>query len=253
MTFSIPQPIQQLAGGNLPIFPANALENPAEGRFIIPVELDWPGTGATFQINVQGRTTQPFSRIAMLDVDNSQSGADVTFYFPDTTDTLVVPAYSAGTFPVFTNGLTFYASAPAALVSDVTRLRILNYLQFPLANPSPQFHDVAAVASGNVVSGTTAIIASTIYGTLVGYSIFAGAQGGSTASYLEIQLKDHTSGQVIDGSEITESDSVSFNGLVANVADIAYRFAGGIDLVLTASGTAWGAGNVFANCRYRTP
>lgn len=250
MAFKIPQPIKMLAAP-LAAQASRAYSDPREGKLVIPIELDWDGNGSTFEVNVQGRTTQPFSQIIMLDVDNSMSGADVTFYFPDTTDTLVVPAYSAGLFPVFTNGLLLYAAAPAALSSDVTRLRVLNYLQFPVSNPPPQFHQVATVGSIALASGTTNIIAAGVSGTLVGYSEFVNIVAAGGAATDLFQLIDHTTNAVIDVSDINLSSGASFYGLVANVMGFAYRFAGGIDLKQTVTGTPSGA--ISVNLKYRTP
>src|SRR6185437_7618311 len=101
-SFVIPKPIQMFPGGaTLPVLPSLTFIHPSEGRRYIPVNIGWAGDGATYQMNVNGLTTQPFSQIVMIDVDNSQCGAEVTFYFPDSSDTLTIPPESSGLFPVF--------------------------------------------------------------------------------------------------------------------------------------------------------
>lgn len=251
--FMIPQPIVQLPGGSvLPVLPSYAFREPKEGKRYIPVNLEFDGSGSTYNVNVQGLTTQTFSQIVMLDVDNSQSGAPVTFYFPDSSDTLVVPAESGGLFPVFTGALQIYVAAPSALASDIVRFRILNYRQEPIANPPPQFSQIAT-ANNLTADGTHAVIASTVSGTLTGYSINAALNNGSVAAAtLVATLKDHATGNVIDEAAIIVPVNSVFNGTIMAASDIAVRFAGGIDLVMTGS-AGFASVVVNASLRYRTP
>lgn len=251
MPFAIPQPLNKF-NRQLAIFPARTWQEPREGRQIIPLELDWPGDGSGFDIDIQQRTTQQFSQIVMLDVDNTASGADATFWFPDTQDTLTVPAYSAGTFPVFTNGLGFYATAPAALASDITRVRVLNFRQEPLANPGPQFHNVDASGAIAVVADTTQILPPTVNGTLIGYDGFASLNGGAAGGTVSFTLQDHTAASRIDLSLVSLPGNGQFNGFVAQASGFAYRFAGGIDLII---GGALGniTGAICVNLKFRSP
>lgn len=258
MAFTIPQPIKMLPGGAaFPNLPSRSFLDPNEGRRYIPVEIDWDGAGTTFQVNAQGLTTQPFSQIVMLDVDNSASGSAVTFYFPDSSDTLVVPAGSGGLFPVFTSALNFYVAAPSALASDVTRFRILNYRQEPIANPPPQFTNTAAVTGFSAV-GTTALLAAGISGTLSGYSMFGNAINPTAIAVNPNwagNLVDHTSGVVLDRFfvSLNTGATAAFNGVLWNVTNCQIRFSGGLDLVVPTQNL--GAGNVqgVVSLRYRTP
>jgi hypothetical protein len=188
----------------------------------------------------------------MLDVDNTQSGADATFYFPDTSDTLVVPAYTGGLFPVFTNGLSLYASAPAALAADVTRFRILNYRQAPVANPSPQFHSVAT-ASNLTAAGTFALIPAGKSGTLDGYNATVSLIGGAALGSWAGTLKDHATGMIIDEGNVFVNPNDSITFALFNVGGTAIRFASGIDLVIAFGGGAFGNASASVALRYRTP
>lgn len=251
MAYVIPQPIVTYNNPSAPVASVSFVE-PREGKFLIPVEIDWDGTTKTFLINVQGITTQPFSQIVMLDVDNSLSGADVTFYFPDTQDTLVVPAESGGLFPVFTRLLQTYASSPGALATDVTRFRFLNYRQEPISLPPPEFSDVAT-ALNLTAAGTTALIPAGVSGTLVGYSVNVGLQAGAGDGVWTGTLKDHATGMVIDQASVTVGSNATFFGIVLNAAGIALRFSSGLDFVITNSATAFVSQQANVAARYRTP
>ena len=252
MAFKIPQPIVSYSNP-MAVQPSRSFLDPSEGKSFIPIEIDWAGNGSTQQINVQGIGTKPFSQIVMLDVDNTQSGADTTFYFPDSTDTLVVPAYSAGLFPVFTSGLNFYVAAPAALASDITRFRILNYRQEPVGNPPPEFHNVAS-ATGFGAIGTTALIPAGVSGTLDGYSLFGNVVEtvGGIDAWIG-KLVDHATGAVIDQFEI-QMPSVTgtfWAGSIWNVSGAAIRFSSGLDLVVATQ--SFGFANGTISLRYRNP
>lgn len=252
MAYTIPLPIVNY---NLPatVLPSLVFEQPREGRRIVPIELTWAGNGETYQINVQGIATQPFSQIVMLDVDNSTSGADVTFYFPDTQDILVVPAGSGGLFPVFTMQVQVYASAPQALLGDVTRFRVLNYRQEPVALPPPQFSQIAT-ALGIAGPGTTPIVAAGISGTLTSYSVNVGLQAnGAGFSNLTAALVDHGTGAVIDQASVTVETARAFSGTILFASGIAVRFADGLDIVVANAGLAFVTQVTNAAIRYHTP
>lgn len=252
MAYKIPQPIKTFPGGAvLPVLPAYTYREPAEGKRYVPIEIDWDGNGTTYELNMQGLTTQTFSQLVMFDVDNSKSGAPVTFYFPDSSDTLVVPSESGGLFPVFTGGLTFYAAAPNAFVTDVTRLRALNYRQEPIALPPPEFSQTAA-ALNLTAGGTTAILPPSVSGTLTSYNANLTMVGGGGVGSVQVALVDHATSQVIDQGELITSGTNAVSGIILNTSDVAIRFAGGLDVVVTVGGVAPSfAANVAI--RYRTP
>lgn len=253
MTLAIPQPIKTFPGGSiLPVLPSRSYMEPKEGKRYIPVDITWPAGTTTYDMNVQGLTTQPFSQVVMIDVDNYGAGVDVTFIFPDTSDTLNVPAASGGLFPVFTNSTQFYVSVSGALATDKTRFRILNYLQEPVSLPPPQFNQIAAAT--NVTSvGTFPILGPSVSGTLTGWSAsISGFANGAGASGIVASLINKATGAVLDRGSITMGQNQGISGLVFNVSGAAVRFTGGLDAVVTASGSVTSI-NVDMFCRYRQP
>lgn len=249
--FVIPQPIAQLpAGFALPVLPSMAFNDPREGKRYVPINIAWPGDGTTYELNVNGLGTQPLSQIVMLDIDNSDCGAPVTFFFPDSSFTLVIPGESGGLFPVFTGALRMYVAAQAALSSDITRFRILNYRQEPVALPPPQFLQIAS-ALNLTGAGTTAILANTVSGTLAGYNAFGAFVGGAGTGTITATLVDHATSAVIDQAIVLAPPSSYVNTQIFNVADTSIRFSGGLDLVIAATGAP--SININFVARYRSP
>lgn len=260
MPITITQPIKTLPGGAVfPVINALTYIEPKEGKAYIPVEILWPGPtapanqrAASYEINVQGLTTQTFSQIVMLDVDNSTCGVDATFIFPDSGDSLTVPGSSGGLFPVFTNSTRFYVSAPGALSTDITRFRILNYRQEPVALPPPVFTQIAA-ATAVSAAGTFPILGASVSGTLTGWDCtISGYATSAGASGITASLIDKATTNVLARGSITMGQNQGVSGLVFNVSGAAVRFTGGLDCVVTASGTVTSI-NVNLFTRYRTP
>ena len=254
MPITIPQPVKVFPGGaSLPVLKAVTFLEPSEGKRLIPVDIAWPAGSTTYDINVNGLTTQDFSQIVMLDVDNNQCGVDVQFIFPDSGDTLIIPGSSGGLFPVFTNSTKFYVSVAGAVTSDVTRFRLLNYRQEPVALPPPQYTTIA-VANNITTAALTAVIGPSISGTLVGYSVNvsmqanAGGYSGWTGT-----LEDTATGAVIDQAAfIVTTNNASFANAL-NVPILARRFTGGIRFRTTAQFSAWANVSANVSLRYRTP
>ena len=118
--------------------------DPPEGPMQIPIEIDWTTMGAqqgstttwATYINLQNLTTQAFSQVCGLKVDNSQCGSDVQIIFTDTQEIITIPAYEPlAVFPVFTAATQFYAVALNAIGADATRIQVLNFLPPPVAVP----------------------------------------------------------------------------------------------------------------------
>jgi len=253
MAIIIPQPVKTFPGGaGLPVLNALTFMEPKEGKRYIPVDIVWPAGGMTYDVNVNGITTQPFSQIVMLDVDNNQCGVDVQFIFPDSGDTLIIPGASGGLFPVFTNSTKFYVSAIGALATDVTRFRILNYRQEPVALPPPQYNQIASQLGLSAV-GTFPILAAGVSGTLSGYdgnlSIFFAGGGAGQAT---LALKDRATSAIIAQGAVTASNNSGSSAIVFNTDGTAIRFAGGLDAVVAiGAGVSSVSGNIVV--RYRRP
>jgi hypothetical protein len=220
---------------------------PVEGNRMIQCEVDWGsmgGSGAIKNVAVQlsNNAEINFRQICALAVDNSQCGADVEFQFPDTGETLTIPAYSPKVIcPVFTNATSFNVACgfDSELVEsgDFTTFSIHNSVPPPIAVPTSQEQDTSAVAAIAGAASTTAIIAAGINGTLnVVYVNYASPFGGLPAA-----------GQMGGGI------SSAWNVILANLSNVAFRFTNGVNLVQTVAGGAaiGGAFNVVLG--YRQP
>ena len=96
--------------------PDRYMQVPPEGARMIPCEIDWGtmGSGGTLitsmSINLQNNSTKTFTQICSLAVDNSACCSDVQFVFPDTAETMTIPAYTPKCIvPVFTKALLISA------------------------------------------------------------------------------------------------------------------------------------------------
>lgn len=123
----------------LAAIPATNQDMPPEGLQQIPVEILWTsmgGTSKTVVFNTQMLQALNFSQIATLKIDNSLCTVPVSFVFPDTMELITV---AGGTklaiIPVLSNQLTFTASSPTAIATDITRFKILNFGVPPLYMP----------------------------------------------------------------------------------------------------------------------
>jgi hypothetical protein len=112
-------------------------DRPIEGRKQIACEILWGSMGGpnrcvSLNVAAQGAAAQGFSQISMLKVDNSGNSCDVTFIFPDTQETIVIPLQTPfALVPVMSNSLQFFVSSPNTSVKDITRFQILNYVCTP--------------------------------------------------------------------------------------------------------------------------
>ena len=117
---------------------------------MVSAEIDWLVTtkSQAVQFSLSGNSPVSMSQIVALGVDNSRSGADVAFIFPDSGFVLTVPAHNQLIAPVFTNALMFYASSPAAIVGDIVSFQIFNSMPppVPIAPSTAQNHASASPA-----------------------------------------------------------------------------------------------------------
>jgi hypothetical protein len=237
---------------------------PVEGNRMIQCEVDWGsmgGSGAIKNVAVQlsNNAEINFRQICALAVDNSQCGADVEFQFPDTGETLTIPAYSPKVIcPVFTNATSFNVACgfDSELVEsgDFTTFSIHNSVPPPIAVPTSQEQDTSAVAAIAGAASTTAIIAAGINGTLnVVYVNYASPFGGlPAAGEMTWKLVDG-SAKVLWTGQMGGGISSAWNVILANLSNVAFRFTNGVNLVQTVAGGAaiGGAFNVVLG--YRQP
>jgi hypothetical protein len=208
-----------------PMFPLRGLWNhkPDEGDRLISVEIDWGvyPAGQAVQFQLSGNSPVAFSQIVALTVDNARCGSDVQFIFSDSGQILQIPAHTQGTFPVFTNGLSFYCVALNAGTTDVTCAVIHNSMPPPIQMLASSAQNSAVAAGLAVANGTTPIVPAPASGTLNGFSF--DVIGGSTAQAAQFSLVDgagHTLwSNVIQGPATNVSQPVGgintrfFNGL----------------------------------------
>jgi hypothetical protein len=225
---------------------------PPEGPMIVPCEIDWGimgGSNNNVSINMQNNAVLNFSQIVALSVDNSNCGADVQFVFPDTTETMTVPAYTPKLIiPVFTNQTQFFVYAPLAQSEDITRFSIHNTLPPPIAVPVTAEQNIAGVAGVNISAGTTQIVPANISGTLETMIVFVSM---TTSAIINFNIQDGN-GAVIATAQLP--GPLSGNAYVEpiDLQNVRVRFQNGIKLVITTP-TGSTDGSVMVNLYYRTP
>jgi hypothetical protein len=230
--------------------PAVWNKTPIEGVKHIGGSINWGtmgGSGKTVSMNVGGNAAAPISHIAAISVDNSQSGADVIVMFPDSGQTIPVPAYQAGTFPVFTTGTQFYMSAPNSLSVDKTTFVVHNAVP-PHSNvPKTEFQNVTVVSALTMANGTSQVIPATVTGSLAGLVIGA-INLGTVPFSASMTMKDGT------GATIWRADAAGAAQLTQILTDqtgMQVRFSQGITATIAITGAPNGEFNI--NLLYRTP
>jgi hypothetical protein len=232
-----------------PLVPLRGLWNaaPQEGDKFITAEIDWLVTtrAQAVQFAVSSNSPVSFTQIVALAVDNSRSGSDVDFVFSDSGFILTVPAHNQGVFPVFTNGLMFYAIASTAVAGDVTTFQVLNSMPPPtfIAPSVEQNH--ASIGGIGLVNGSTPLIPASITGTLNAFSITASLAGGGDAV---ITLIDGT-GRALFTTVLAQETGAQTTPY--NLSGLSLRFVNGVSLMVSVS--SFVGSNVFANLYFSTP
>lgn len=231
---------------------------PPEGNMMIACEIDWATMGGTnncVNLNLQNNATLNFSQIVAISCDNSNCGSDVQFIFPDTTETMTVPAYTPKLIiPVFTNMTQFYVYSPFAQAEDITRFSILNAVPPPIAVPVTSEQEAAAFSNISMLAGgsTTQLVPVTISGTLEAASIFmfvTALTGNTTTATWNIQ---DGNGNVLIGGQNSGGAGNVVGQLVFNNDNMRVRFQNGLKFVQSAA-SQFGGGQAAINAYYRTP
>lgn len=249
MTLSVPPAVNYQSP--LIAVPTRWDQSPPEGSKIIPCEVDWGAMGGSFNcvsFNLQNNATLNFSQIVALSIDNSACGSDIKFIFPDTSETLAIPAYAPKTIvPVFTNQTQFWLSCPFAQSEDITRFSILNSMTPPIAVPTTQEQTVAVISDIAAATTNVQLVPTTVNGTLENASI--SFSDGGTLGSCSWKLQDGNANALAGGTVGTVSGA-AITALVYAVTELRVRFQGGIVLVMIDGG----ATGVFDfNLYYRTP
>lgn len=244
-------------------------QKPVEGPRLIPFEVLWGSMGGSgaqkciaFNVGNSGQgSADRFSRVNALSVDNSRCGCSVRFVFPDTGETISIPAYAPRTIvPVFTNSTSFYLLTVGEVLSaDETRFAVHNTLPPPIAVPFTQ--EQAVVASGAlpvVFPSTNTLLAAGNAGTIENgnIDIINTIQGGG-AWVGTFTLRDGTN--KILARAICNGDGANDfyeNALLWTVNGVHLRFSDGLFLdqtIIGATAPVLNQAFVNVNLYYRTP
>jgi hypothetical protein len=239
-----------------PLFPLRGLWNavPKEGDRFVSAEIDWGQTvplGQAVQFQLSGNSPLAFSQIVAFSVDNTRNASDATFLFPDSGYTLVVPAYTQGTFPVFTNALMFYVASIGAVTGDRTVFQALNSMPPPVAVQESAIQENNALTGVNLTAtATVPLVPAGINGTLE--YISATIAGLSATGSATISLDDgNTPAKNLWLTAVIGSTAAAES--VINVGPIRVGFVNGINLKIVAGGTPLTSGTLFVNVYYGVP
>ncbi len=237
-----------------PLIPLRGLWNhaPKEGDKFVNAEIDWLVTtrSSAVQFSLSGNSPVSLSQIAALSVDNSRSGSDVDFVFPDSGFVLTVPAHNQLIAPVFTNALMFYASAPNAIAGDTTVFQILNSVPPPIPIQPSTAQNHAGATAIPVTAGTTQLIPPGINGTLNSLNLVVEVLGGAAEGIITINLIDGTGAtlwamNLSCPAGVTQTSDYPISGL-------SVRFINGLRLLVGAP-FPMASGAIVVNSYYSVP
>jgi hypothetical protein len=250
----VPLTIPAFSQYQSPLVPLRGLWNckPQEGDKFVNAEIDWITSTGGYQAQQFSLSAGPvqMSQIVALFVDNSRSGADVSFIFPDSSFELVAPAHNQLLTPVLTNALSFYASSPQSIAGDVTILQILNSMPPPIPIAPSSAQNVATEAPMAIANGTVQIVPATVSGTLNTLSISINAVAGASAGGAQFNLVDGTGVQI--WGTIVSAAANSSQNIPINLTVLGKRFTNGLKLV-TSANTLAANSYIVVNAYYTTP
>lgn len=219
---------------------------PLEGDRFVNAELDWlsspPGSAVQFQL--AGSSPVAISQIVALAVDNAASGADVAFIFPDSGFVLSVPARTSGVFPVFTNALMFYASAPAAHAGDRTVFQAFNSMPPPIPVAASLAQNVASVIGVGLANGSTQIVPAGVNGTLNTLSLSFDMTAGAAIGNVQFELFDGT-GKALWANFYAVQANQTIN-IPLNLTGLSLRFVNGLSMAVSGLTLSGGGMNISA-------
>lgn len=253
-------PARTYSINGLASYPYQSDREPPEGRRYVPMGIAWKSSDDAPDnislIDLRQLAPDRFSRIRGLWVDNWNSGVDVAFMFPDSGFQVVIPASKGGMFPVITQQQFFYVYAPGAVAGDRTFAEVLNFSPDPVDISRATFSEndtlKSAVLTGN---STTNIVPHGTVGTLSGVTISAGnVVGGGGAGNVIIAVQDNTGPTVLVQARVGGGAAFVFPGaMLYDRGNMEKRFTDGLDLVVTAAGTAFASGTCDVEVSWRQP
>jgi hypothetical protein len=233
------------------MFPLRGLWHnaPEEGDYLITCEVDWlvSPPGNAVQFSVAGNSPVALSQIVALAVDNSKSGADVQFIFTDSGFKLTVPSHNQVVAPVFTNALSFIASAPAAVIGDQTVFQILNSAAMPVSIAPSSIQNHVSLTENNLNNASTPLIPAPASGSLNTISIVVYVETVTAGDLAQIQLVDGTG--ALMWTQVVIATAAPQN-LPFDLSGLNLRFSGGVSVVISESTLA---GGFTVNAYYSTP
>lgn len=233
------------------LFPLRGLWNatPEEGDRYAAAEIDWGSyPGLAVQLGVSGNSPVALTQIVALTVDNARCGSDTLYLFSDSGFTLSVPAHAGGTFPVFTNSLSFYAVALSAGPQDVTNLFIHNSMPPPVPVPASTAARAASVTSANLGNATTILLPAGTGGTLTGGSVTVTDTAAGAAS-ATLTLQDGT-GAVLWRAPLSLGAG---NATLTLPLPAGLRFSNGLSLIVSGSAGFAAGSSATVNLSYSSP
>lgn len=118
--------------GTLSGFPSSMCGMAPEGNKVQALQINWntntyPKLCTLVNLQAQGVSFSPISKISTLYVDNLSNDHATTFIFPDTGYRFTAPPLTADYWPVITNNLQFYVINEGLTTGDTTNVTALNY------------------------------------------------------------------------------------------------------------------------------
>lgn len=237
--------------------PSGVLNSPREGNRQISCEVDWATMGGAkncVNVNFSNNATLDFSQIVALKVDNSQCGSDVVFIFPDTGDTVAIPAGTPyALVPVFTHGQQFFVKNLNEEADDITRFQILNFLPPPVTVGIATAQDGVSPAPLAMVAGVgNVLVNNTVFGTVQSLTVQKALLAPAAAYLMNLNIKDGL-GNII--AKCTAAGPASpGDGIILNLSNINIRFGQGIFADIVGGSPPGGTDCYFlVNLAYRTP
>jgi hypothetical protein len=246
---------------SLQALPSFAQDEPREGRRQIAAEVLWATMGGAdkcVSFNLENQGTRGWSQTSTLKVDNSACGADVTFLFPDTQETIVIPAGSPlQVAPIYSNSTVFYVLCANATPEDITRFIALNYaddpasIEFSEAASRPAFVNMDCLNAPSSVN----LVAAGINGTLRSLTWYYAQVFGfnpnvsPNTSQGDFKLADGTGQVIINSYRVAAYFAATPNQYsvpLLSLPDINVRFRDGLIITFTPV-FGWGTGNLRLN------
>lgn len=238
--------------------------NPAANfkKMFIPTSVVWGTDDQAASVATGGiiydlkQFVAEFGRPVALFIDNTQSGSDVAFLFPDCGMRVDAPAGFEGFVAIECQSSRFYLVNTTAIAGDTVFFGIYNFQPLPYTFGKTVFSSAAAIDLLSLTaSSTTPLIAAPINGTITGLSIIAyncvAPAGGPNGAAITIQ---DGAGNVIALTHVLMPGSSNEPSVpVYSQSSLGVRFTDGLKVIVTATGTPLTSGSIDVNVYYRTP